>query len=204
MAYLCIPSQTAHHHETHVPALQPQAPQQARVPFSYGNGQWKGRFEPPQSQGPQEAFGFERTSPQGLIAGILTMPTHQGQPSLRGHGAFDKVFGEGKSFFLFPFQFRFKEPDDLVQRAELPQLGIRLGISVPKRRFKRAVDRNLIRRRIREAFRLNRQHWHDAEQGLSGGAAIVLVYSTNEILDFDRIQESVRQGMQRWSRSHRS
>jgi len=83
-------------------------------------------------------------------------------------------------------------------------LGIRLGISVPKRRFKRAVDRNLIRRRIREAFRLNRQHWHDAEQGLSGGAAIVLVYSTNEILDFDRIQESVRQGMLRWSRSHRS
>jgi len=132
------------------------------------------------------------------------MPTHQGQPSLRGHGAFDKVFGEGKSFFLFPFQFRFKEPDDLVQRAETPQLGIRLGISVPKRRFKRAVDRNLIRRRIREAFRLNRQHWHDAEQGLSGGAAIVLVYSTNEILDFDRIQESVRQGMLRWSRSHRS
>jgi ribonuclease P protein component len=132
------------------------------------------------------------------------MPTHQGQPTLRGHGAFDRVFGEGKSFFLFPFQFRYKEPDEINPCGQSMQLGIRLGISVPKRRFKRAVDRNLIRRRIREAFRLNRQLWQETEERLLGGAAIVLVYSTNEILDFDRIQESLCKGMQRWSRSHRS
>ncbi len=130
------------------------------------------------------------------------MPSQQGQASLRGYGAFDRVFGEGKSFFLFPFQLRYKEPDDLVQGAETSS-GIRLGISVPKRRFKRAVDRNLIRRRIREAFRLNRHHWHEAEQRLQGGGAIVIVYSTNDILDFERIQDGLCKAMERWSRNHR-
>jgi len=129
------------------------------------------------------------------------MPSLKGQPSLRGHGAFDKVFGEGKSFFQFPFQFRYEVPDTQgTSKRVLP--GIRLGISISKRRFKRAVDRNLIRRRVREAFRLNRHRWEEAEQALQTGTAIILVYSTNEILDFERIQEGLCKAMLRWCRTN--
>jgi ribonuclease P protein component len=128
------------------------------------------------------------------------MPTFQGQFSLRGHGAFDKVFGEGKSFFQFPFQFRYLEQPMAYSSPEILP-GICLGISVPKKRFKHAVDRNLIRRRVREAFRLNRHLWEESTPEPGMGTAIVLVYSANEILDFHRIQDGLCKAMMRWRRT---
>lgn len=133
------------------------------------------------------------------------MPSFKGLSSLRGHGAFDLVFGEGKSFFQHPFQFKYhlqgtKNATDQgkINDSAESTTGIYLGISVPKRRFKRAVDRNLIRRRVREAFRLNRHHWEKADMEPYFKTSIVLVYSTNEILDFDRIQEGLCKAMIRW------
>jgi ribonuclease P protein component len=134
------------------------------------------------------------------------MPSSKGLSSLRGHGAFDLVFGEGKSFFQHPFLFKYHPRDTrsvAVQgkknaTSESPTTVIHLGISVPKRRFKRAVDRNLIRRRVREAYRLNRYRWGMPDGEPYPDTAIVLVYSTNEILDFDRIQEGLCKAMIRW------
>ena len=62
----------------------------------------------------------------------------------------------------------------------------RMMVSVPKRNFKRAVKRNLLKRRVREAFRLNRS--------MLGGAGIdiLFVYSGKEILDYAAIESAVR------------
>ncbi len=69
---------------------------------------------------------------------------------------FEKGRTDVKSFYLFPFRVSY--------HYTLAPGGTRIGpdtaailINVPKRQFKRAVDRNLLRRRIREAYRLNRQ-----------------------------------------------
>lgn len=56
--------------------------------------------------------------------------------------------------------------------------------SVSKRNFKKATDRNLIKRRMREAFRLNK-HLIAA----SNKMFIAYIYSANEILTFAQIQE---------------
>jgi len=91
----------------------------------------------------------------------------------------EKIHSEGKSFFSFPFKVYFLTnsggEDD------------RLVISVPKRIFKRAVKRNLIRRRIREAWRLNRDAYPDVVS-----KHFLIIYTTSEIMDYDRICESVR------------
>ncbi len=104
MAYICNPSQIAHRHETHVPALQPQAPQQARIPFSYGNSQRKGRFEPPQSQRPQETFGFKRSSPQGLIVGNPCHP-NKGRPVCEAMGPLIGFLAKANHSFCFHFNY---------------------------------------------------------------------------------------------------
>ena len=66
----------------------------------------------------------------------------------------------------------------------------RIVVSVPKKCFRRAVKRNLLKRRIREAYRLNKNLLPvNAEKG---GTDIIFIYRTTDILDFGTIVLSVR------------
>ena len=66
----------------------------------------------------------------------------------------------------------------------------RIVVSVPKKCFRRAVKRNLLKRRIREAYRLNKNLLPvNAEKG---GTDIIFIYRTKDILDFCTIVLSVR------------
>ena len=58
-------------------------------------------------------------------------------------------------------------------------------VSVPKRSFKRAVKRNLLKRRIREAWRLNNNLLGERR------VDILFVYLGREIESYERIQTSL-------------
>lgn len=68
----------------------------------------------------------------------------------------------------------------------------RVLISVPKKIFKRAVKRNLCKRRIREAWR-KQKHMLNCENGTD----ILFMYSTKEILSYDEIFTAVAQIIER-------
>lgn len=89
-----------------------------------------------------------------------------------------ELFDKGSSFYLFPFRvfFMYNPEGDYPFHQVL--------ISVSKRNFKKAVDRNLIKRRTREAYRKNK-----AEIAASKKLLIAYIYSAKEILTFAQIQE---------------
>lgn len=95
----------------------------------------------------------------------------------------EQLFAERRSVFLYPFKVFF-----LTKPAtgRLPKVLI----SVPKRRFRRAVDRNRIKRLIREVYRLNKPA-HAAE--LRTLEALAIVYVGKEKRPFGYMQ-------QRWQR----
>lgn len=70
----------------------------------------------------------------------------------------------------------------------------RILVSVSKRFFKRAVKRNLLKRRIREAYRLNKSLLE-----LSGGQGcdIALIYSSKDVKDSESVARTVSQLLQK-------
>jgi ribonuclease P protein component len=92
-----------------------------------------------------------------------------------------ELFTRGSSFYLHPFKVVYiLNPDP---SASLPQILI----SVSNRNFSRAVDRNLIKRRIREAYRLQKE----IIQGRSKKGAFAFVYTSKSMLPFAEIKSKL-------------
>lgn len=69
----------------------------------------------------------------------------------------DLLFHEGSSFMLYPYRVVFLA---MPVSSEIPsEPSPQILISVPKKRFKKAVTRNLIKRRIRECYRLQKEEF---------------------------------------------
>lgn len=64
----------------------------------------------------------------------------------------------------------------------------RIMVSVPKKLFKRAVKRNLLKRRIRESYRKQK---HDLN--IKSGVDLLFMYSTKEVLSYEEIYKTVGQ-----------
>jgi ribonuclease P protein component len=104
--------------------------------------------------------------------------TFRKEERLNSEKLIKELFEKGSSFYFFPFKVYLMHNSD--QSVPFHQVLF----SIPKRNFKKAVDRNLIKRRMREAFRLNK-HVIAASNKL----VIAYIYSAKEILTFAQIQE---------------
>ena len=106
-----------------------------------------------------------------------------------------ELFSSGRSFFHPPFRV-YWAPFTRGQRG-----SVKIAISVPKKKFKRAVDRNRIRRKIKEAYRKNKLIFQDFLHNEKGGA-VLLVYSSDEDMSYSLIEEKVIETLQRLRSIH--
>ncbi|MBO5692316.1 MAG: ribonuclease P protein component [Tidjanibacter sp.] len=98
------------------------------------------------------------------------------------------LFAGSKSGFAFPYRYIYKtRPATEEDKAQVSVLFV-----VPKRNIKRAVGRNLLKRRTREAYRLQKTKIVEKATQKGLHIDIGLIYSTKEILDFSPIKDAVR------------
>jgi ribonuclease P protein component len=71
-----------------------------------------------------------------------------------------------------------------------------MAVSVPKRLFRRAVDRNLLKRRIREAYRLNKQDLYSGLRERKVHINLAIQFNGRQIESFKAIEKSILKAFQ--------
>ncbi|MBT8231011.1 MAG: ribonuclease P protein component [Saprospiraceae bacterium] len=98
-----------------------------------------------------------------------------------------RLFTEGKSQFKFPFKlFYIIEP--IQNDADWPLL---FSVSIPKKKIKLAVKRNLLKRRTREAYRINKLPLDKLLKEKRYKVSLMFVYLENDVKEYSDIEKSI-------------
>lgn len=113
------------------------------------------------------------------------------EEKLKSRKLIGEIFSKGAVVKSFPIRIQFVFHDN----ADFPLYQI--GASVPKRSFKKAVDRNRIKRQIREAFRINKNDFLSRIQQSDKKIALMIIFSGREKLDYKRIEAAIVKSLQK-------
>ncbi len=107
---------------------------------------------------------------------------------LHGKRRVDGLFETGKAGFQYPFRYVWQvEGSDTAEAAPVSVL-----VTAPKRNHKRANRRNTLKRRTREAYRLNKGPLVDSALAHGSRLSLALIYSSREIEEYKTIEDAVR------------
>jgi ribonuclease P protein component len=103
---------------------------------------------------------------------------------------FKKGSPEVQTFYLYPFRVLY------INAPEAPPLLPQVLFSISKRHFKKAVDRNLIRRRCRETYRLQKSTLVSLPAE-TRPSYIAFLYLAKEIASYDVIETAMKQSLKK-------
>lgn len=104
---------------------------------------------------------------------------------LRSRKQIQTLFAKAKRFHIPPVQILYHAPGIELER------GVQILVGAPKKRFKKAVDRNRVKRLLREAYRLERQDFGNREICLH----IAFLYTSEKILSLEFLRNIVKKAL---------
>lgn len=110
--------------------------------------------------------------------------TYPKSEKLKSKRTIDLLFSEGKSVSKYPLRLVYV-PVTLEDGER-----IKMGVSVSKKYFKHAVDRNYYKRILRETYRLNQ---HLLLDSMEGNYAFMFFYQSNDRLSYEEIHQKTIQ-----------
>lgn len=141
---------------------------------------------------------------------------------LKSRKVIEQLFKRGASFAQYPLRIVWVEIEE--RKSDYPA---QFALTVPKKKFKRAVHRNRIRRLVREAYRLNKhlvyegigyqkpetrdersetreQRTETREEGsaTSNQIGLMIIYTAQEILPFEEIEQAMRKMLLRFVKKY--
>ncbi len=125
-----------------------------------------------------------------------TRNTFKKEERLKSRKLIQNIFSKNETVKAYPLRLLWieREQDD----NDYPVL---FSLSVPKRKFKKAVHRNWLRRRIREAYRLNKADLYKALEGDNRKFAFMVIYTSTEAMSYQEIERAMRKILKRFRQS---
>jgi ribonuclease P protein component len=111
------------------------------------------------------------------------------QEKLKSRKLTEQLFAEGKTFSVYPIKLWFMEIKD---ENDFP---LKIGVTVSSKKFKHAVDRNRIKRLLRETYRLNKTQLHEFVQKENKQLAVFFLYLDKELPEFNNLQTKMQKAI---------
>lgn len=100
-----------------------------------------------------------------------------------------ELFQSGESFISYPVRVV------LQVREAVGEPEIRVVMSVPKKKLKHAVDRNRVKRLLRETYRLNKQELWSQAIGLNLSVRMAFIWIPSEVLGHPKVEKKMKEAL---------
>ncbi|MBC6491154.1 ribonuclease P protein component [Flavihumibacter stibioxidans] len=109
--------------------------------------------------------------------------TLHGQERLKHRKKIDELFKTGRSFAIYPVRVYYGElkREGLTGERKGVKGEVQFGVGVSKRYFKKAVDRNRIKRLIRESYRLQKEGLYEYARSSGSHLSVFFIYTGKEL-----------------------
>jgi len=97
------------------------------------------------------------------------------------------LFEKGRSVYFYPVKILYLYEPRLMGNDSL----VKCGVSVSSKKFKRAVDRNFLKRRMREAYRLNKGELTRIANQKNLEVNLFILFLSNEKEEFHKIRQGI-------------
>ncbi|MGC9375358.1 MAG: ribonuclease P protein component [Bacteroidales bacterium] len=118
---------------------------------------------------------------------------------LKSHKKIQHLFEKGNQFYQFPFLITWH-----LEKQFNPEVCAQIGISVSKRKIKKAVERNRIKRKIKEIYRKNKVLIYNPLKEFKQSIYFMVIYNSAEDLNYTEMEKELLKALHKMVKQLRS